>query len=224
MIGTIHEHPGAEDQASGQSQLLQVRGARGRGNAGAHDKHRPEAGDVGDAEQDIAGQYPCPCYHAPGAPFRKGRIPPEHAECDRHADKQRQRGEEAEQDGEAGNQLDSFDEVEQVGVKQRIEHLCCKRVGAAGSRLWIDMVEMLETGWNHPGCVPEPHEPDHVLHGTPGSEFRVRSMPPGRLYSPICCRQYSPATTMSSDVTPRHRAAERQHALNGEGALIAEIE
>ncbi len=39
-----------------------------------------------------------------------------------------------------------------MGVEQCSQHLGCKRVGAVGSRLRIDVIEVLETGRNHRGA------------------------------------------------------------------------
>ena len=171
MVGAIQEHPCAEDHPSGQYELLHGRSpavwatlARPSPRLRAHGEHRAVAGDEGHGQQDIAGQHPAACEHAPEVPFRQGRIPPEHAERDRHAHQEHERGKEAQQDADPGDQLYGFDEVEQVAVKQRKEHLVRQRMGGVISRLRIDVIEMLQAGRNHPACVPESHGPDHVLH------------------------------------------------------------
>ena len=49
-----------------------------------------------------------------------------------------------------------------------------KRMRATCARLRIDVIEVLDSRRNHPPRIPEPYEPDHVLHGAPGRIY-VRS-------------------------------------------------
>jgi hypothetical protein len=49
-------------------------------------------------------------------------------------------------------------------VKEGKQHLVSQGSSGVVPRLWKDMNEVLETGWNHPGRVPKPDEPNCIFH------------------------------------------------------------
>ncbi len=172
VVGAADQHPGAENRAADQYQLLQG-GARrslhgARRNRGlrldAQGEHRAIATDESHAQKHITGEHSSAGDDATPVPHRKRRIPPEHVECDGHTREKHERSVEAQQDGDSGEQLHGLDDVKQMAVKKGKQRLVLQGYLGEVSRLRVYVNEVLETRWNHPGREPKSYDPNCVFH------------------------------------------------------------